>query len=362
MNNKMNSLQRTLTALSYKEADKVPLFLLLGVSGAKFSHPSGKIPFEKNCSIENYYTDAEGVAESQLIMLERYQHDCLYSFYYASAENEAFGGDTLYFSDGSPNAGTPIIRTTQDINKLSIPIPQEVPVLKRILKTEQLLKQQVGDTVPIIGVVISPFSLPVMQMGFEGYLELMYSDQDSFQKLMKINEAFCVSWANAQLEAGATAICYFDPISSTSMIPREKYLQTGQPIAARTLARIKGPTVTHMASGRCVSIVNDIIATGTEIIGVSTSEDINELKELSAGKVTLLGNLNTVEMRRWSASQIESEVKKVIAGAGRGGGLLLGENHGEIPWQVSDEVLLAISEAVQRWGQYPLDWIDDYAG
>jgi uroporphyrinogen decarboxylase len=27
----------------------------------------------------------------------------------------------------------------------------------------------VGDSVPIIGVVISPFSLPVMQMGFDAY-------------------------------------------------------------------------------------------------------------------------------------------------------------------------------------------------
>jgi len=345
-----NSLQRTLTALSFKEPDKVPLFFLLSITGAKF----------KDCTIKNYFTDAEGVAEAQLVMLERYKHDCLYSFYYASAENEAFGGDTLYFNDGPPNAGAPILRSVKDIEQLTSPIPQEIPVLQRILKTQQLLKQQVGDEVPIIGVAISPFSLPVMQMGFEGYLNLMYQDPESFEKLMKINEEFCVSWANAQLDAGATAICYFDPVSSTSMIPREKYLQTGQQIAKRTLAQINGPTATHMASGRCIPIVEDIAATGTAIIGVSTLEDISELKKLSTGKVSLLGNLNAVEMRRWTSKQIEAEVKKVIAGAGRGGGLLLGENHGEIPWQVPDEVLMGISEAVQRWGQYPLDWIDDY--
>ena len=42
---------------------------------------------------------------------------------------------------------------------------------------------------------------------------------------------FCVDWSNAQLEAGATAICYFDPVSSVSMIPRELYLKTGFEIA-----------------------------------------------------------------------------------------------------------------------------------
>jgi len=356
MDNYMNSLQRTLTALSHKEPDKVPLFLLLSVSGAKFTPGSNA---DKGCSIKDYFSDAEQVAQAQMAMLERYQHDCLYGFYYASAELEAFGGETLFFDDGPPNAGAPIIRNVKDIDNLSIPVPQEIPVLQRILKTQQLLKQQAGDEVPIIGVAVSPFSMPVMQLGFEAYLNLMYEDPDSFKKLIQVNEAFCVAWSNAQLEAGATAICYFDPVSSTSMIPREKYLETGYLIAKRTLAQINGPTATHMASGRCLPIIDDIAETGTAIIGISTLEDIHNLKQKSSEKITLLGNLNAVEMRRWTNKQVESEVKKAIAGAARGGGFLLAENHGEIPWQVPDRVLMAISEATQRWGQYPLDWIDD---
>jgi len=345
-----NSLQRTLTALSFKEPDRVPLFLLFSITGAKF----------QNCSIKNYFTDAEAVAEAQLLMQKRYRQDCLYAFYYASAETEAFGGDTIYFDDGPPNAGAPIIRSAADIAKLTVPVLEEVPVLQRILTTEQLLKQQVGDQVPIVGVTISPFSLPVMQMGFEAYLELMYNDEQAFWQLMKINEEFSVNWANAQLAAGATAICYFDPVSSTTIIPREKYLQTGYKIAKRTIAKINGPTATHMASGRCAPIVDDLAETGTAIIGVSTLEDISHLKQASFGKVNLLGNLNAVEMRRWSEKQTEQEVKKLIAKAAVGGGFLLGENHGEIPWQVPDEVLMRISETVQKWGNYPLDWVDDY--
>ncbi|MCU7940961.1 MAG: hypothetical protein KZQ64_08975 [gamma proteobacterium symbiont of Bathyaustriella thionipta] len=33
----MTSLQRTLTTLSHKEPDRVPLFLLLSITGAKFN-------------------------------------------------------------------------------------------------------------------------------------------------------------------------------------------------------------------------------------------------------------------------------------------------------------------------------------
>ena len=77
---------------------------------------------------------------------------------------------------------------------------------------------------PIIAVAISPFSLPVMQMGFDRYLELMHEQPVRFQRLMQLNEDFTVEWANAQLAAGATAICYFDPVSSTTNIPRALYL------------------------------------------------------------------------------------------------------------------------------------------
>ncbi|MCP4182663.1 MAG: methylcobamide--CoM methyltransferase MtbA, partial [Hyphomicrobiales bacterium] len=179
-----------------------------------------------------------------------------------------------------------------------------------------------------IGLVISPFSLPIMQMGFDRYIELIYEQPELFDQLMKINEEFCVEWANAQVEAGATAICYFDPASSTTIIPRDMYLKTGFKIASRTISRIKGPTATHMASGRCLPIVNDIAQTGTAIIGTSILEDLAQMKSVCRGKLTILGNLNGIEMRRWTPKQAEKAVKEAIAKAGTGGGFILSDNHG----------------------------------
>lgn len=344
----MNSMQRVLTTLSHKEPDRVPLFLLTNLHGAK----------ELGLSIEEYFSRAEYVVEGQMRLLKKYRSDCLYPFFYAAIELEAWGGDVIYQLDCPPNAGAPIIQLPEDIDHLQPPRVADAPCLTRVLDTISQLKARSGDTVPIIGVAISPFSLPVIQMGFDRYIELIYEQPERLARLMQVNEAFCVEWANAQLAAGATAICYFDPVSSSTIIPRDLYLKIGQQVAKRTLLRINGPTATHLASGRGLPILDDIAATGTAVMGVSVLEDLAELKAAAQSKLTLLGNLNGIQMRRWTTEQAEAEVKCAIAKAGRGGGFILSDNHGEIPWQVPDEVLLAISDAVERWGRYPLDWIE----
>ena len=345
----MTSMQRVLTTLGHKEPDRVPLFLLVTLHGAK----------ELGLSIKSYFSNPENVAEGQLRLRDKYRNDCIYNFFYAPLEIEAWGGEIIYFDDGPPNSGEPIIKKFQDIKNLKVPDVKTTKCLNNVLKSGRMIKEKIKDEAPIIGVVMSPFSLPVMQMGFDKYFDLMYEQPDLFWHLMKINEEFCVNWANAQLESGATAICYFDPISSTTITTREMYLKTGYPIAQRTLSRIKGPTATHMASGNCLPVVDDIAKTGTAILGVSALEEPKLLKSACKDKLTILGNLNGIEMCRWNAGDVEVQVKKIISQAGIGGGFILSDNHGEIPWQVSDEVLMSISEAAHKWGQYPLQWAID---
>jgi uroporphyrinogen decarboxylase len=346
----MNSLERVLTTLGHKEPDRVPLFLLANMHGAR----------ELGLSLRDYYASAENVIEGEMRVLDKFGSDCAYPFYYASLEIEAWGGETIFSDDGPPLCGAPVIRRSEDIDSLQPPAVASSPALQRVLQTIAGLKQRLADQVPIIAVAISPFSLPVMQMGFDRYLELIHEQPDRFMKLMQANEEFTVAWANAQLAAGATAICYFDPLSSTTNIPRQLYLDTGQQVARRTLARIKGPTATHLASGRCLPILGDIADTGTAVVGVSILEDLARLKAAAAGRVSLLGNLNGIEMRRWTPADAELAVKRAIAAAGPGGGFILSDNHGEIPFQVVDETLLAIREAVDRWGRYPLKWVKDW--
>ncbi|MBK5939249.1 methylcobamide--CoM methyltransferase MtbA [Halochromatium roseum] len=347
----MTSMQRVLTAVGHQEPDRVPLLLLPTLHGAR----------ELGVPIDTYFSDPALVAQGQLRMRQRYRHDCLYTFYYASIETEAWGGESIFRDDGPPNAGAPLISDLEAIQRLSPPRIEDAPGLRRVLETTRLLAAETGGEVPIIGVAIAPFSLPVMQLGFEAYLDLMHDRRDLFDRLMRLNEAFCVAWANAQVAAGAHAICYFDPLSSSSMVPPELFLETGHPIAQRVIQQIKAPVALHLASGEGLPIIDHLASTGAALLGVSCHEDLGQLKQASRGRIALFGHLNGIEMRHWSAEQAEQQVKAALAAAAPGGGFALADNHGEIPWQVPEEVLLAIAEANERWGRYPLDWCDEAA-
>lgn len=342
----ITSRMRVMNALQYKEGDRVPFFLFPTIHGAS----------ETGLNIKEYFSVPEYVVEGQLRMQKKYGHDCVYTYLYAPLMVEAFGGEVIYYDDAPPNSGEPFIKNFDDINKLQIPDIYDTKCLNKVLKITEKLKVKTEGRIPVIGTIFSPFSLPAMQLGLHRYIELIYERPDLFEKLMKINEEYCVQWANAQIAAGADIIVCLDPMACKSIIPKEHYIQMGYKIAQRTINRIKGFTVIHFASSPCLHILDDVIKIGANAVGASSLEDIGEVKSIaSKGKVSLIGNLDVIKMNRWSKDDVARHVKDIMKKAGSGGGLIIAPSHGDIPLQVSDDTLLNISEAVTKWGRYPSD-------
>jgi uroporphyrinogen decarboxylase len=344
MNREWTGLRRVLTALGHQEPDRVPLFLTLTMHGAR----------ALGLSIQEYYSRPENMVEGQLRLRARYDHDCLIGYTFAGAEMSAWGSQPRYFDDGSPNAGPPIIDSPTEIAKLEPPDIGKAPLIQQMLRVQSELKARVGDDVPIVGLVVSPISLPVMQMGFTNYIRAIYEYPDALKRLFRINEEFCVTLANAQFAAGATVIAYADPLSSPTMISHAFFRETGLPIMRRSIARMKGPVAITFASADCLSILNQILDAGAVATTIGATEDLAAAKQIGRGRITLIGNLNNLAMPDWSPEQAEAEVRKAIELGAEGGGFILCDQHGEVPWQTPETVLEAISEAAHRWGTYPI--------
>jgi uroporphyrinogen decarboxylase len=77
----MNSMERTLTTLGQKEPDRVPLFLLTNMHGAK----------ETGLSLLDYYARADNVIEGQMRLLHKYGGDCALSLLLRRDRNRSLG-------------------------------------------------------------------------------------------------------------------------------------------------------------------------------------------------------------------------------------------------------------------------------
>ena len=110
--------------------------------------------------------------------------------------------------------------------------------------------------------------------------------------------------------------------------------------------------------GRTLSILGDIARTGTAVVGVSCLENLSEVKAACRGSSRFWEISNGMDMRRWDQVETEAAVRRAITEAGPGGGFILSENHGEIPWQVSDDVLMTIAESVAPLGTLPAEGDD----
>ncbi|OGR25393.1 MAG: uroporphyrinogen decarboxylase [Desulfobacterales bacterium RIFOXYA12_FULL_46_15] len=343
----MTSSQRLQETLSHREPDRVPYVISAAM------HPAR----EMGLTIKAYFSRPQNVVDGQVWLHKKFGNDMLCCYPFAALEILAWGGEAIYFDQGPPNAGPPIIKKPEDIFFLEPPEVKKNPALQGVLEAIAGLKAIVGGDTPIAGVIVSPFSLPIMQMGFEAYLDLIYERPDLLERLLGINTEYCTAWANAQLEAGAAAVMYSDPAFSPAIMSRDLILQYGVPTAVNVISRIKGSVMIHMASGKGLPVVDEISRAGFVAMSASAEEDLGALKDACRGRLALVGNLNALDMRYWTAGEIESKIKKAIAQAGPGGGFVLSDNHGEIPFPVDEDILLTIAETVRRWGQYPLDWI-----
>ena len=102
--------------------------------------------------------------------------------------------------DGPAQRRRPLsLNDPRDILSLEPPEVVGNRALEPVLEAISGLRRAVGEEIPIAGAIVSPFSLPIMQMGFESYINLIYERPELVERLMRINVEYCASWAEAQL-------------------------------------------------------------------------------------------------------------------------------------------------------------------
>jgi uroporphyrinogen decarboxylase len=339
----MNSYERVTAVLSHHLPDCVPAAPVLLLQGAA----------ELGMELPDYFSRGEHLAEGQMRLWHKFGHDVLCGFPHVVEDITAFGGSLMFHRSGPPSAGGMVLRSYDDVFSLSVPDPASSPVLHETLVALNLLAQQVKGEIPILGACIAPFSLPSMLMGTEMWMELLFIESPPVREpvlnhLLTVMLDFVITWANMQLEAGADAVVLADGMASAAVLTRAQFAELALPVITEVVRSIRGPVI-HEGVGDIVPMLDLLTHTGIVAAMLTPRDHLIAAKTLVDHRLALIGNLNNIEMRRWTAADMTRAARATLAQAAPGGGFMLAAQGPEIPLGVSDEAIQALVRAAHAW-------------
>ncbi len=118
-----------------------------------------------------------------------------------------------------------------------------------------------------------------------------------------------------------------------------------------------GIKVVFHSDGDVTEILDDLVDAGIDALNpveVTAGMDIAALKKRYGRNLTYVGNVNAGILTFGTEAEVAEDVKRVIRQAGEGGGLFIDSSAGEIYPDYPLENVIAMCDAVRRFGQYPL--------
>lgn len=340
----ITGMERLAAAVAGKAADRVPVFCNLIDQGAR----------ELGVSLRDYYSSGARVAEGQLRMREKYGHDNVWGLFYVGKEAEALGcRDILFAEDGPPNVADMMIKSPEDVHRLTIPDDLEaLPALAEVLECLRILRREVGGRFPICAYATASLSLPAILVGMDRWLELLFlGPAEVRDELLAKCSDFVQRFVTVLRRAGADLVIYSNPLGSTELVPRRTFLELSLPWIERDLGPLdRAGLVYYCGLSRMGDVLGDVLEkTGLSAYYLGPRDDVGRAKATLSGRALCAGVIDDVSLIDWSPAQIRAEVKRIIDAGKPGGRFLFGT--GLMPLPIPERSIRVLLEAAFEFGR-----------
>lgn len=205
----MNSLERVARTVRFEQADRVPVIAqVFGGAGTLAGVP-----------IDQYVQDGTVLAGCQLKALRHFGYDAVFSVMDVNVEAEAIGAVLKYRPNHYPVIDRHPLSPESDPGDLVMPDPSQAGRMPQMLKAVSILRQELGNQVPIVGCVMGPLTLATQLLGLETALYLAIDDSPRLERLMDFATEVVIRFGVAQLQAGAHLLVIFNPSASPAVVP-----------------------------------------------------------------------------------------------------------------------------------------------
>ncbi len=332
----MNSFERVMNTLAGQPTDRTPVFAVLSAYGGKLSHTD----------LRTLYTDAKAYAASQQVVQQTFGFDLVLAPFDYCAITEAFGGEVVFFDDQPPNMKRPATTSAVKVLELPLPNPHKTGRLPVVLEATRQLSAIYQGRVPLVAAVPGCCILPSLIMGLEAWMETVLFDESTARKVLEHIAAFFVDWANALVEAGVNALVIPEGMAAVEITPRQMFVDRFLPHLRKTLAMVECPVIFHHTGGR-IEHVLDLLPGLPRLAGVviSSKDDLSTARRLLGPELTLLGNLDNMELPAMSAEEVRRQSMECLCSEAANDHFILSSSGPDIPLNTPLENLHAMVAA-----------------
>lgn len=284
-----------------------------------------------------FYTDPGAYLRGMLKTAEEFDLDVpglAYDVY--NIEAEAMGQPVLFRQRQSPvlDPAAALARDARDLSRLRPPVPGKSARMPFVLEVRRLYREALGVTPPIQ--FCAPFSLAVLLRGYEELVQDIYTRPDAADDLLRFaTEEVIAPWIDAQKRAspGAARAVGADALCSPPMVNPDIIERFSVPWIhrLRELCGVPVAVVNWWGESCCrpaeaLLELKRIVACG--LIRVQ-DPDVSRMgvevfkRYAEAHCLALEVGIGDEVIDRGPAAAIEERVRAYIAGAARGGRLVL---------------------------------------
>ena len=246
----------------------------------------------------SYATDYRVLAEAQMRMVEDFDIDILTLCSDPCRESDDCGAPTEWFPDQPPahNPNNNLLKDKSDLQRLSQPDPLGGGRMHDRVKAAALLKERVGDDVPILGWIEGPLAEAADLRGINEIMVDLIDDPAFVHDLFAFILEMELDFASAQIEAGVDIIGIGD--AAASLVGPDLYRELVLPYEQKMVDGLHDmgcPVRLHIC-GNTTHLLADMGKLGVEMADIDSLADISLVRERMGTDVTILGNIDPVEI------------------------------------------------------------------
>ena len=184
------------------------------------------------------------------------------------------------------------VKKKKDVKNITVPDSLlESRRTSVVLDTVGILKEKVGEDIPVVAGLVGPAGLASMLAGMKNYLMWFVTNPEVLEELMGTLTEVCIEYANGLLERGADVVTLIDSEAGPDLIAPEMFETSILPLHRKFCREVKGLKILHMC-GDATAVLEPLSGAGFEGISIEEKVEVSFAKTLVGNRTRLIGNVS----------------------------------------------------------------------